>query len=62
MISLLAILKEGIRNCSKTARVPLAENFPPQQAPQIYLPAQTVFEQTSFMAEHMSEPNRSIED
>ena len=37
-------------NCSKTARGPLAENFPPQQAPQICLPAQPVFEQTSFMA------------
>lgn len=39
---------ERIRNCSKTARGPLAENFPPQQALQIYLPAQPVFEQTSF--------------
>jgi hypothetical protein len=46
----------------KNSPGPLAENFPPQQAPQIYLPAQTVFEQTSFMAEHMSEPNRWIED
>ena len=46
----------------KNSPGPLAENFPPQQAPQIYLPAQTVFEQTSFMAEHMSKPNRSIED
>jgi len=49
MISLLVSVKEGIRNYSKTARGPLAENFPPQQAPQIYLPAQTVFEQTGFM-------------
>jgi len=32
----------------KNSPGPLAENF--------------VFEQTSFMAEHMSEPNRSIED
>ena len=28
-----------------------AENFPPQQAPQICLPAQPVFEQASFMWE-----------
>jgi len=32
----------------KNSPGPLAENFPPQQAPQIYLPAQTVFEQTSL--------------
>jgi len=46
MISLV-LSNEGIRNYSKTARGPWLKISPP--IPQIYLPAQTVFEQTSLM-------------
>ncbi len=41
-------MKQEFGTVQKQPGAPWQRNFPPQQAPQIYLPAQTVFEQTSL--------------
>ena len=42
-------MKQTFGTVQKQLGAPWQINFPPQQAPQIYLPAQPVFEQTCLM-------------